>query len=132
MMEKKKNSKASRKRAGKPKSKRSGKPAGKKAVKQAKPSKTVNAAKVPKRTKEAKATGKRLSGLDAAARVLKGAGKPMKVKAIVETMLAKGYWKTSGKTPWATLYSAIIREIAANGKNARFKKIDRGSFAFNR
>ena len=127
----KKKSKASRKRAGKPKSKKSGKRAGKKAVKHAKPTRTVNAAKAPKRAQRAKASGKRQSGLDAAARVLKESGKPMKVKAIVETMLAKGYWRTSGKTPSATIYSAIIREIAAKAKAARFKKTGRGSFALS-
>ena len=44
-------------------------------------------------------------------------------------MLKRGLWKTSGKTPAATIYSAIIREIAAKGKDARFKKVDRGKFA---
>lgn len=127
----KKNAKASRKRAGKPKAKKSSKPAGKKAVKRAKQSKTVSAVNVPKRTKESKASGKQISGLDAAARVLKESGKPMKVKAIVETMLAKRYWRTNGKTPWATIYSSITREIAAKGGNARFKKTDRGLFASN-
>ncbi|MBL9147340.1 MAG: restriction endonuclease, partial [Phycisphaerae bacterium] len=51
-------------------------------------------------------------------------------KAIVERVLAAG-WKTSGKTPHATLYAAMIREIAAKGKDARFKKSDRGLFALN-
>ena len=125
----KKKTKASRKREGKPKAKKSRKPSGKKAVKRAKHSKTVSAGKVPKRTKESKASGKQVSGLDAAARVLKESGKPMKVKAIVETMLAKRYWRTNGKTPWATIYSSMIREIAAKDSNARFKKTDRGLFA---
>ncbi|MBZ0172999.1 MAG: hypothetical protein K8E66_11500 [Phycisphaerales bacterium] len=38
-------------------------------------------------------------------------------------------WQTSGKTPAATLYSAIIREIARKGKDARFAKTERGRFA---
>ena len=33
-----------------------------------------------------------------------------------------------GKTPAATLYSAILREIQTKGKEARFKKSDRGLF----
>ncbi len=74
---------------------------------------------------------KPMSGLDAAARVLKENGEPMNAKAMVETMLAKGYWTTGGKTPAATIYAAVIREIAAKGKDARFKKTDRGMFAFN-
>jgi hypothetical protein len=34
-----------------------------------------------------------------------------------------------GKTPAATLYSAILREISTKGKDARFTKIERGKFA---
>ena len=44
----------------------------------------------------------------------------------------KGYWKSpGGKTPHATLYSAILREIDAKGDAARFRKTDRGKFATN-
>ncbi len=71
---------------------------------------------------------KRSSGLDAAAKVLAEAGKPMSCKAIVDRMLAKGLWQTSGKTPAATIYAAIIREIAAKGDKARFHKVGRGQF----
>jgi hypothetical protein len=34
-----------------------------------------------------------------------------------------------GKTPHATLYSAIIREISLKGKESRFVKKERGKFA---
>jgi hypothetical protein len=45
-------------------------------------------------------------------------------------MAAKGYWTSpGGKTPDATLYAAILREITAKGKDARFYKADRGKFA---
>ncbi len=71
---------------------------------------------------------KRRSGLDAAAKVLAEAGKPLNCKTIVERMLAKGLWKTSGKTPGATIYAAIIRHIAANGPKARFRKVGPGKF----
>ena len=85
-------------------------------------------------TKKAKADKpKRISGLDAAAKVLAEAGQPMSASAIVEAAEAKGYWKSpGGKTPAATVYSAIIREIAVKGKDARFVKADRGTFALNR
>jgi hypothetical protein len=44
-------------------------------------------------------------------------------------MATKGYWKSpGGKTPQATLYSAILREIKAKGKEARFQKTERGTF----
>jgi len=68
------------------------------------------------------------SGLDAAAKVLADAGEPMNCKAIVERMLAKGLWKTNGKTPAATIYAAMIREIAKKGNVARFRKVERGKF----
>ncbi|MBX3364005.1 MAG: winged helix-turn-helix domain-containing protein [Phycisphaeraceae bacterium] len=70
---------------------------------------------------------KRLSGLDLAAKVLTDAGEPLNAKTIAERAIAAG-WKTNGKTPEATLYAAIIREIAKKGKDARFAKHDRGLF----
>ena len=74
-------------------------------------------------------TAKRTSGLDAAARVLAEAGEPMNCKAMVERALEKGYWKTTGKTPQATIYAAILREIQKKGDAARFVKTERGKFA---
>jgi hypothetical protein len=45
-------------------------------------------------------------------------------------MAKKGLWTSpGGKTPHATLYSAIIREIALKGKESRFVKSERGKFA---
>ena len=42
----------------------------------------------------------------------------------------KGYWTIpGGKTPAATLDSAILREIGTKGKEARFTKTERGKFA---
>ncbi len=73
---------------------------------------------------------KRASGLTLAAHVLAEARRPLPAKDITELVLAAG-WKTSGKTPAATLYAAITRKIAKNGKDARFRKVDRGLFAFN-
>ena len=56
----------------------------------------------------------------------------MSCRDLVGAMAEKGYWKSpGGKTPHATLYSAIIREIATKGKDARFKKVERGKFAAN-
>jgi hypothetical protein len=79
----------------------------------------------------AKKEGGKMSGLDAAAKVLAEAGKPMTCKVMVEAMLAQKLWSTGGKTPDATLYSAIIRDVAKRGAESRFKKVDRGQFAYN-
>ena len=74
--------------------------------------------------------GKKLSALDAAAKVLGESGKAMTCKELIEAMAAKGYWKSpGGQTPWATLYAALAREIATKGTQARFRKAERGKFA---
>jgi hypothetical protein len=84
----------------------------------------------PKRTRAKKASKEKgLSGLDAAAKVLQESGQPMTAKEMIEAAEAKGYWKSpGGKTPWATIYSAIIREISTKGQDARFRKTERGRF----
>jgi len=69
-----------------------------------------------------------MSGLEAAAKVLAEAGEPLNCKTIVERAIAKGYWKTGGKTPSATVYAAILREIQKKGDASRFAKADRGMF----
>ncbi len=85
----------------------------------------------PAKAKRAKGEKKpkRVSGLDAAARVLEESGQPMSAKEMVEAAESKGYWKSpGGKTPHATVYSAIIREIGKKGDDARFRKAERGRF----
>ncbi|MCW5755593.1 MAG: winged helix-turn-helix domain-containing protein [Phycisphaeraceae bacterium] len=75
------------------------------------------------------APAKRMSALDAAAQVLAASEVPMRAKEMIAAMGAKGLWTSpGGKTPEATLYAAIIREIAAKGIAARFKKHERGVF----
>jgi hypothetical protein len=91
-----------------------------------------------KPTRKAKKTksdrqGKKLSALDAAAQVLAETGQAMTCQALIATMVQKGYWTSPhGKTPQATLYAAITREITTKGKAARFQKVDRGQFALAR
>ena len=78
----------------------------------------------------AKSQDGQLSCLNAAAKVLAEKGEPMTCKEMIDAMAAKGYWTTpGGKTPHATLYSSIAREIRDKGKDARFKKSERGKFA---
>ena len=89
-----------------------------------------------KRATSTKAVGdkkpKRVSALDAAAQVLANAGKPMRAQEIIAAMAEQGLWKSpAGKTPQATLYAAMHRESQAKGAASRFKKVDRGQFAFN-
>lgn len=70
-----------------------------------------------------------MSQLDAAIKVLSESKEPMTTKQMIEAMASKGYWSSpGGKTPWATLYSAITREIKNKGKEARFAKVNKGQF----
>ncbi len=79
-----------------------------------------------------KKTKPKLSALAAAAKVLATADEPLNAKELIEAMAQKRLWKSpGGKTPHATLYSAIAREINTKGKKSRFKKAERGKFAVN-
>jgi len=78
----------------------------------------------------AKAGDKKLSQIEAAVAVLAKTGEPMNCKAMVEAMAKQGLWSSpGGATHDATLYASILRDINTKGKDARFKKVDRGQFA---
>ena len=82
-----------------------------------------------KKIKETGAEAKKLSAMDAAAKVLAEAGEPMDCQTMIKAMAEKGYWTSpGGKTPAATLYSAILRELQTKGNDSRFKKTERGKF----
>ena len=75
------------------------------------------------------AASKRLSALDAAARVLAETGQPMRCTELIAAMTAKGYWTSpAGKTPASTLYAALLRELGTKKDQARFRKTARGKF----
>jgi hypothetical protein len=64
--------------------------------------------------------------------VLAESEEPLNTKQMIDTMAAKGLWSSpAGKTPHATLYSAILREIGTKGDASRFRKVERGLFEFN-
>jgi len=95
-----------------------------------KPGKATKA--TPPNAKKPEPKPKRVSALDAAAQVLAKADKPMGAQDLIAAMAEKGLWKSpGGKTPHATLYAAMIREIGTKGKDARFKKVERGLFTSN-
>ena len=103
------------------------------------PAAPIAGSKNRKRTESTKADDKSatpatqarsLSALDAAARVLEEAGQPMTCAEMITAMAEKGYWTSpSGKTPSATLYSAILRELQTKPGTSRFVKTERGKFA---
>jgi len=101
--------------------------AGKKKTKSS--TKKASVAKDPKSAAAAEQP-KKLSALDSAARVLTESGQAMNCQEMVAAMAAKGYWSSpGGKTPSATLYSSILRELKTKGADARFRKTERGKFA---
>lgn len=95
-----------------------------------KPAKQAKAPKAAKQPKEKPA--KRVSALDAAATVLKKKGEPMRAQEMIAAMADAGLWTSpGGKTPHATLYSAILREINTKGSESRFAKMEeRGLFSY--
>ncbi|OHB50496.1 MAG: hypothetical protein A2Y10_18025 [Planctomycetes bacterium GWF2_41_51] len=94
------------------------------------------AAMAEKKVGPAKATSKKegsklqISGLSGAVQILQEAGQPLNCREMVKRMLDKGLWKTDGKTPSATLHSAISTEIKKKGAESRFRKTGRGKFEF--
>ena len=54
----------------------------------------------------------------------------MSCQELIAAMATRGYWTSpGGKTPAATLYSAIARALTTQGGAARFGKAGRGRFA---
>ncbi|HUX01379.1 MAG TPA: winged helix-turn-helix domain-containing protein [Phycisphaerae bacterium] len=82
----------------------------------------------PRATPKVKAKGKGRSGLDAAVAVLAKADGPLGAQAIVDLALKRELWSTKGKTPAATIYAAMIREIASKGSACRFRKTGPNAF----
>lgn len=94
-----------------------------------KPAKTTATSKRPEKPSKPK----KVSALDAAAQVLAKADKPMRSQELITAMAEGGLWTSpDGKTPHATLYAAMLREINAKGKAARFTKTDRGLFEISK
>ncbi len=92
---------------------------------------------VPKKARKKHATEttinggpeKKLSCVTAAFKVLSESSEPLNAKEMIGAMESKGYWTSpGGKTPHATLYSAILRDIS-KGDASRFVKAERGRFA---
>ena len=92
--------------------------------------KATKAAKKAPAKKTGEPKEQKVSAVGAAAQVLASSKEPMNAKEMIDAMAARALWTSPvGKTPRATLYSAIIREIALKGNESRFVKKDRGQFA---
>lgn len=75
----------------------------------------------------ADARGKKMSLINAAIEVLGKAKEPMNCKEMVQAVFDDKLWAPgTGRTPHATLYSAILRDLKSD--TPRFEKVDRGQF----
>lgn len=109
--------------------------AGRASAKKARKAKAAKAVKVakPKKAKAAASavvvTEGKMSQLDAAAVVLSKAKAAMSARDLVDAMTSSGLWTSpAGKTPWATLASAMDREIKTKAGASRFEKVAPGRF----
>ncbi len=89
----------------------------------------------PPETKTSKTTrartpreGETVSGLEAAFIVLRDAGEPLNIKQIMERINERNLAKLNGKTPEATVSSALQRDIMRKGDASRFEKAGKGLF----
>ena len=95
-----------------------------KSAEKSKPVTAKTAKAKPEKKASAKATGdKKLSAINAAAKVLESSGEALTAKELIDAMSAKGLWTSpGGKTPHATLYSALIREITLEAQRRPFQE----------
>jgi len=66
---------------------------------------------------------------DAAAEILKEAGKPLNAKEIAERIIAAGLWQSKGKTPDATVGARLYSDIKKKGGKSPFVKVGAQTFA---
>ena len=94
------------------------------------PAPPANATRGKKQRKANETTPKKMSCLDAAAKVLADSGTAMTTGEMIDAMGKANLWSSpNGRTPAATLYSAVLREINTKGTESRFTKTERGKFA---
>ncbi len=68
---------------------------------------------------------------DIAYQILKEAGKPLHSKEITKIALQRGWLKTAGKTPEATMNAQLVVDTNSKGELSRFKKTGPSVFAIN-
>ena len=106
-------------------------PQGKKATKAADGAKATKKADTGKPAAK-KGNDKKLSCLDAAAKVLAESKDALNTTEMFNAMVTKKYWSSDAPTPQNTIYAAILREIKTKGKESRFCKTERGRFGLNK
>lgn len=69
-----------------------------------------------------------LSAREAAYAVLRQAGRPLHYGDITDRMLESRLWVSHGYTPWNTVNSVIVTEMARWGTASRFVRVRRGVY----
>lgn len=68
-----------------------------------------------------------MNALEAAHKVLSEADQPLHFREITQRALTRGYWQSTGKTPWATLNAQISVDI--QGGHSAFVRVAPGTYA---
>lgn len=68
---------------------------------------------------------------DIAYQILKEAGKPLHSKEITKIALSRGWLKTAGKTPEATMNAQLVVDINSKKEKSRFVKTAPSTFGLN-
>lgn len=69
---------------------------------------------------------------DIAYQILKEAGKPLHSKEITKIAISRGWLKTAGKTPEATMNAQLVVDINSKKEKSRFEKIAPSIFRLNK
>ena len=70
-----------------------------------------------------------MSALSAVETLLAEVGHPLSYTDITRLIIEKGYWKTEGKTPEATINAQLAVNIKKHGNQSRFQRTGPGLFA---
>lgn len=72
-----------------------------------------------------------MSALSTAEQILQEAGTSLAYREIARLAIERGYWKSKGKTPWATIGAQLYSDIRKRGAASRFIQSGPETFALN-
>ncbi len=72
-----------------------------------------------------------MTALDAAEEVLRKAETPLHFKSITKLMLESGSWRSTAKEPSNTVSTRLSDDIAANGGESKFRRVEPGVYGLN-
>ena len=69
-----------------------------------------------------------MNSLDAAERVLREAGQPLRYEEITKRVVERSLWTTNGQTPAATINAQLSSDVKRHGERSRFVRCGRGVY----